>query len=210
MKIRATGAKVFLVALWAHAVISRPILAADEAADWPCEQAYVAEVAAAVVWDGPAIDGLEQAWQVEPDVATLVKRLSARRLEQNQAERLIEAFALAQPPERKDRMLTLLFAGVLDTLNQDRKTLLSGILRYSRDQQRRAVILDRKLSEMVELEQDESEAARQLLAERRRVIELEQRSFDDREQSIPYFCSRPRVVEGRIGEIARAISGYLD
>ena len=85
-----------------------------------------------------------------------------------------------------------------------------GILRYSRDQQRRAEALDAHLTEMVQLESDESDAALQRLAELSMRIELEQRVFDDREKSIPFLCTRPRVIEQRIGELARAISSQLD
>ena len=210
MNIKRHVVKLPLGLLLMQAVTTAAVHAADEAADWPCEQAYIAEVAAAVVWDGPSVDDLEQDWRAVPAVAELVEKLSNRRLDRGKADGLVEDFAKAQAPDQKDRMLTLVFAGVLDTLNLDRKTLLSGILRYSRDQERRAQILDRKLSEMVKLEQENTESSKQRLAELQRTIELEQRSFDDRERSIPHLCTRPRVVEGRIGELARAISGYLD
>ena len=35
--------------------------------DWPCEQALVPEVAAAVVWDGPSVEGLGDRWAEDPD-----------------------------------------------------------------------------------------------------------------------------------------------
>jgi hypothetical protein len=189
---------------------STPAHAASVPEEWPCEQAYIPEVAAAVVWDGPSVDDLQQDWHELPAVARLVEQLADRRLEREQAETLIEDFAKTQAPAEKDRMLTLVFAGVLETLNLDRKTLLSGILRYARDQQRRAEILDRKLSEMVTLEQENTESAKQRLAELGSTIELEQRSFDDRERTVPHLCTRPTVIESRLGEIARTIAGYLD
>jgi len=210
LKKKTAGGKISLCMLLVPTLAGHMTFAADEATDWPCEQAYVPEVAAAVVWDGPSVDDLTQDWHAVPAVADLVEKLSNRRLDSEKADGLIEDFAKAQAPDEKDLMLTLAFAGVLNTLNLDRKTLLSGILRYSRDQERRAQILDRKLSEMVILEQENTESSKQKLAELQRTIELEQRSFDDRERSIPHLCTRPRVIEGRIGEIARAIAGYLD
>lgn len=204
------GAKIFVGALIIQTGSGNTILAAEVPEEWPCEQAYVSEVAAAVVWDGPSVNDLQHDWRRQPATARLVKQLSNRRIEKQQAEALIEDFAITQAPEEKDRMLTLVFAGVLETLNLDRKTLLSGILRYSRDQQRRAEILDRKLSEMVTLEQDGTESAKRQLVQLSRTMELEQRSFDDRERTIPHLCTRPTVIETRLGEIARTISDYLD
>jgi hypothetical protein len=182
----------------------------SENPDWPCEQALVPEVSAAVVWDGPDPTPFSDQWASDAEVAGLARRLSARGTDRAHSESLIEAFAEAQPSAERDRRLTLLFAAVLDILNADRGKLLSGILRYSRDQERRARVLDSDLTQMVELEEEGSEEARQRLAELRTRVELEQRVFDDREKSIPFLCTRPRAVEQRIGELARAIASRLE
>jgi len=178
--------------------------------DWPCEQVLVPEVSAAVVWDGPAVDQLTQDWRDLPEVASLVQRLADRNAVPRQSDAQIAAFAAAQPLAEKDRMLTLLFAGVLEVLNQDRSHLISGVKRYSRDQERRAQALGQHLNEMVELERDPTEAAAERLREMRRTIEIEQRAFDDREKSIVYLCTRPVAVEQRLGVLARIVAGYLD
>lgn len=177
---------------------------------WPCEQALVAEVSAAVVWDGPSVEGLADRWKQDPEVAALVPRLTARRADAARAEALIEKFAAAQPSGERDQRLSLLFSGVLQVLNADRHRLHTGILRYSRDQQRRANALGDQLAEIARLESDASDDARQRLAELRRQIDFEQRVFDDRERTIPFLCTRPRVVEQRMGELARAIAYHLE
>lgn len=178
--------------------------------DWPCEQALVAEVSAAVVWDGPSIEAMSGRWQADAEVADLVRRLVARGADLAESDRLIEAFATAQPPAERDRRLTLLFAGVLQRLNADRRMLNDGILRYSRDQARRARVLDSHLAELVELESDPSPEAAKRLAELQEQLVLEQRIFDDREKTIPFLCTRPRAVEQRIGELARSIAAHLE
>lgn len=184
--------------------------AAGPDTDWPCEQALVPEVAAAAVWDGPAVDGIGSAWRDDPAVAALVQRVVGPRVSETEAEQAIEAFAAGLDTGSKDRMLTLAFAGVLDTLNRDRETLISGIMRYSRDQQRRAEALGKELDEMVRLEEDRSESAASQLAALSQRLELEQRMFDEREKTIPYLCTRPIAVEQRIGVLARTLAGYLD
>ncbi|MGB5833565.1 MAG: hypothetical protein WBG92_16440 [Thiohalocapsa sp.] len=178
--------------------------------DWPCEQALVPEISAAVVWDGPSVDGLSDQWQSDMQVAALTKRLTGRDTDPNEFEPSIEAFAKAQPVSNRDARLTLLFVGVLSILNADRRMLNDGILRYSRDQERRARILDGHLSEMVELESDQSPGGAKRLVELQDVVQIEQRIFDDREKTIPFLCTRPRVIEERIGELARTISAQLE
>ena len=92
-----------------------PALAADaENPNWPCEQAFVSEVSAAVVWDGPSVEGLEGQWESDPEISGLVVRLTARGTDTADDEPLIETFAAAQPPADRDARLTLLFAGVLE------------------------------------------------------------------------------------------------
>jgi hypothetical protein len=178
--------------------------------DWPCEQGLVREISAAVVWDGPAVEPYLDRWSEDEEIAQLVGRLTSRATSRDKSQQLIDNFAQAQPPETRNQRLTQLFAGVLSTLNADRSKLISGILRYSRDQQRRANALDSHLAEIVELEAENTEESRQRLAEGMKRIEMEQRIFDDREKSIPFLCTRPRAVEQRIGELARAIAGWLE
>lgn len=199
-------------ALWLAAV---PLAGAagDETGqdpDWPCEQALVPEVAAAVVWDGSAIDTADRSWRDDPAVLALVERITPPQVTEPQAQQAVEAFVSGLAPGDKDRTLTLAFAGVLETLNQDRRHLISGIKRYSRDQARRAEALGAELDEMVRLEQDGSESGRQRLDALKKRLELEQRIFDEREKTLPYLCQRPVEVEQRLGFLARALAAYLD
>ena len=153
---------------------------------------------------------MSEQWQSDAEVSALVERLVARGADPAASEALIEAFAGAQPPGERDRRLTLLFAGVLQRLNADRSMLNDGILRYSRDQERRARVLDAHLAELVELESDPSPDAAKRLADLQEQLLMEQRIFDDREKTIPFLCTRPRAVEQRIGELARGIAAWLE
>ena len=131
---------------------TRPLAAAEGDPDWPCEQALVPEVSAAVVWDGPSVDGLGDRWKEDPEISTLVHRLVARNVDETEAEAAIELFAMEQPAGERDHRLSLLFAGVLQVLNADRRMLQQGILRYARDQQRRAEVLGEHLAEIARIE----------------------------------------------------------
>ena len=122
----------------------------------------------------------------------------------------IAEFAADQEAQQKERMLTLLFAGVLEVLNRDRSRMLSGIMRYSRGQGLRADRLAQELDKMARLEEGASEASKQRLDVLRKQMMLKQRIFDEREAFIQHLCSRPVVVEQRLGFLARSIASHLE
>ncbi|MCM8854842.1 MAG: hypothetical protein LC541_08585 [Candidatus Thiodiazotropha sp.] len=182
----------------------------DQVRDWPCEQIFVPEVAAAVVWAGPPITGLDNEWQQHKGVNDLVQRISAAEADADTVEREVEAFASQQQPQEKDRNLTLLFTGVYEVLNGQRGKMLNGIKRYSQGQAARAERLGEELDEMIRLENDSSQAARDKLRMMQKEMELKQRMFDEREAFIQHLCERPVVVEQRLGMVARTIAANLD
>ena len=178
--------------------------------DWPCEQVLVPEVPAAVIWAGPPVDGLENTWRDNSRVRSTVHRLTAPGYPLASAERDIESFAGQQAAQRKDELLTLLFAGVLHELNRDRSMMLEGIKRYTRGQSARAERLGETLDEMVRLEEDSSTTAQSRLDALRKQLLMQQRIFDEREEFIQYLCTRPVEVEQRLGVLARSIASHLD
>lgn len=186
------------------------LLQADELTNWPCEQAFVAEVPAAVVWAGPEIAGLEQSWEKDQAVEVLVRQLVSPEYEIEMADKHIAGFAEKQRPEVKDRKLTLLFAGVISQLNIQRQKALNGIIRYANGQAERANQLSEELDEMVRLQEDGSPEAQQRLAIMQNEMEIKQRMFDERESFIQHLCTRPRLVEEKLGVLARTIAYYLD
>lgn len=176
--------------------------------DWPCAQVLVPEVSAAVVWAGPPVEGLD--WRADPEVAALVEQISDADTDLEEAERAVARFAEAQTGGQKDARLTLLFAGVLESLNKDRAHLIDGIKRYSRDQAHRAELIGQEIDDLVRLEQDGSEEAAAEAAELRKRMAVEERVFDARERSIQFLCQRPVAVEERLGTLARAIAAQMD
>ncbi|MES9991337.1 MAG: hypothetical protein ABW098_05250 [Candidatus Thiodiazotropha sp.] len=178
--------------------------------DWPCEQALVHEVPAAVVWDGPSINGMEQAWEQEKEVERLVREFTAPDYDVDGADAAIDAFSSKLEGTEKEHKLTLLFAGVIQSLNERRNKEHVGILRYARGQSARANRLSQELDEMVTLQDDPSEAAQTRLALMQQEMEIKQRMFDEREAFIQHLCTRPRVIEERLGVLARTIAYYLD
>jgi len=184
--------------------------AAETNPDWPCEQILVREIPPAVVWDGPSITELQESWRSRPEVARLVKRLVSPDYDLDEADREIGEFAAGQDPAQKNHSLTLLFAGVIESLNEQRAKELNGIMRYARGQSERAERLSEEMDQMVRLQDDPSEEAQRRLALMQSEMELKQRMFDERESFIQHLCTRPVVVEQKLGQLARTIAYTLD
>lgn len=178
-------------------------------ADWPCAQILVPEVSAAVVWAGPPLTGMEESWKQDEGVASLVLRLASPDYDMDKADAAIADFSAKQDVSRRDHKLTLLFAGVLQSLNEKRRKVLDGIMLYARGQATRADQLSEELDEMVRLQDDPSQAARERLAVMQKEMEFKQRMFDEREMFIQHLCTRPVLVEQKLGSLARTIAYYL-
>ncbi|MCG7979372.1 MAG: hypothetical protein N0E58_14735 [Candidatus Thiodiazotropha endolucinida] len=197
--------------LWLFtSTLTLPLCAEERPQDWPCEQALVHEIPAAVVWAGPSIAGLEHAWEQDKEVSRLVNRFAVSDYDQDAADAEIAEFSAEQDSSEKDSRLTLLFAGVIQTLNEERKKKLDGIIKYARGQAARANRLSHELDEMIQLQEDPSQAGQERLALMQKEMEIKQRMFDEREAFIQHLCTRPRVIEERLGSLARSIAYYLD
>ena len=206
-KMKKIGCFIWLVT---GCGLAQALVAEDYPPDWPCEQILVKEVPAAVVWAGPSIDGLGDSWVQDKEVKKLVEQFISPYYDLDAADAVLADFSAKQDPAQKDQKLTLLFAGVIQTLNEDRKKKLDGIMRYARGQAARADRLSEELDEMVQLQDDPSAAAQERFALMEKEMEIKQRMFDEREDFIKHLCTRPMVVEERLGVLARSIAYYLD
>ena len=120
-------------ALWLIALTvtfeSASVVAAEPRADspernWPCRQILVGRLSLAAVWSGPSIEGL--AWRNDRAVGDIVARLAARRTPLDAAERAIEDFAQSQGAG-KTKQLVSVFAGLFETLNDERTQVIEGL-----------------------------------------------------------------------------------
>src|SRR5690606_9298378 len=96
----------------------------DMTADWPCVPPQMETLTVAQIWDGPPIDGVK-GWFREPGVPDLIELLASRRVPLDDAEAAIKTFAEGQPEDKRDEKLTLLFAGLFDKVNGQRRSVMS-------------------------------------------------------------------------------------
>src|SRR3546814_14230357 len=79
-------------------------------------------IGAAKVWAGPEPDAA--AWNDDREIARLGARLAARRTPIEETEKLVEAFAEAQPKQALNAKLTALFGRTLEVINRDRASII--------------------------------------------------------------------------------------
>lgn len=176
--------------------------------DWPCVQVRVPEIALGSVWSGPSIDVERKSWRDDGVVSELVSRIAARRTPIEEAEKLIDAFARGAGADRKAR-LTLLFAGVYERMNDERREVVSGLDRFGR-----------RLKDMAEKTREETEALRELqdrkpadqeaIRKAAETLQWRLRLFEEQRKMATYVCESPALIEQRFGALARMIMAAMD
>lgn len=195
-------------------VAGQGAIAADTATpDWPCIQRKVPTISAAMMWGGPQIDEAAlTAWRKDKDVARLVPRLAARRTALADAEKLVAGFASPLVGSDKSQRLTLLFAGVLDRINIERRRIMAGIERFTRKQRALADSISETRKALADVlavaDPDEKQVARR--RELEQTLAWQSRIYEERERSLKYVCESPVLLEQRAFAIARLIMNYLD
>src|SRR5262249_15207595 len=148
------------------------------------------------MWDGASVDDLTQ-WRDNEEIAKLIAVLTSRRVPLEQAAAAIAEFAAAQPQEKRDEALKLLFAGLLSTVNTDRAIVMRGIERFQQRQKARAAEIERQGTALRELRERATgdEQARTELAAAEDRYKWDVRVFSERQQSLPLACEVPVLIE---------------
>jgi hypothetical protein len=186
-----------------------PAMAADPRfPDWPCVQIKVPEISIAAVWSGPSIDDVGNTWEEDPAIRDLVARLSARRTPLDEAQNAISEFITGNAAERATKA-KLIFAGLFANLNAERRQVMNGIERFSRQQ---TAFADRIRGEIAELRklQDATVSDQTKLEELVNRIDWDTRIFEERRKTISYACEVPVLIEQRLFALARTIQQSLE
>jgi hypothetical protein len=176
--------------------------------DWPCRQVRVLELAVASVWTGPPLDEPMKHWREDQTLADLVVRVSERRTPMDEAEQLIAQFANAAGDRRKER-LTMLFAGVYERMNDERRDVVNGLDRFGR-----------RLKDMAEKAREETQTLRDLqdrkppdpeaIRKASEALQWRFRLFEEQRRMVGYVCESPALIEQRFGALARIIQQKME
>lgn len=202
----------WLAPLWVLVAVSGPLdrsLAADPRyPDWPCAQAKVPEISLAAVWNGPPLDDATAKWKENPKVSALIPRLAARRTLLDQAEKTIVEFLAESAAEKAERG-KLLFAGLFETLNAERSTVMSGLERVTR-KQREAAEKVRGDTLALQALQDAPAKDQAKIDELSNQLIWETRIFEDRRRVIKFVCEVPTAIDQRLFAFGRVIQQEME
>jgi hypothetical protein len=176
--------------------------------DWPCAQAKVPEISLAAVWNGADLGDAASRWKDDAKVAALVPRLAARRTPLDDAQKTVAEF-LAGAGAEKAEMGKLLFAGLLETLNAQRSSVMSGLERVTRKQRDAA---DRIRTDTLALQalQGASPPDQPKIDELGNQLVWETRIFEDRRRVVKFVCEVPTAIDQRLFALGRAIQQEME
>jgi Spy/CpxP family protein refolding chaperone len=175
--------------------------------DWPCEQVKVSDLSVGSFWNGPAIDPATADWQKDTAVASLVGAITQRRLPMDQATQRIVAFAKAAG-DKKQQELALVFAGVFNVLNQERRKVIDGLDRFGQRQKVLAANL-RQEGEALRSAQTATPPDDAKVADLTQHLLWDQQFFETRRQSLRFACDVATTIEQRLYGLSQAIQQNL-
>ncbi|MEM6934067.1 MAG: hypothetical protein AAF526_10830 [Pseudomonadota bacterium] len=176
--------------------------------DWPCVQRKVLGLSIGQMWTAQ-LPPENANWRVDAEIADLAPYLAARRTDLNDAEVRIKD--LDWSTDRNER-LTLLFAGIFEIIERDRRRIINGITKYAQKQ--------RALSEQIDATQasiaidrtaiaEDDYDALDALEEREDKMIWDTRIYQERNKSLIYVCESPVILEKRVFALARMIQDQI-
>ena len=120
---------LLIVLFAAETALVSPSRAADQRyPDWPCVQPKVPQMSVAAMWDGPSIADVGNSWQDDPSAQGACRAAGGAAHAARCGAKGHRRFHHRQPAEKQDKAKKL-FAGLFDTLSQERSEVMSGIER---------------------------------------------------------------------------------
>lgn len=178
--------------------------------DWPCVQKKVENLSATAIWDGPPLDDHKN-WFSSEKIPALVTKLASRRVPMEKATAAIDDFAKSLPEADRDVKLTKLFAGLFDTVNTQRRSIIGGIEKYQRSQKSRAEELQQQGVSLANLQGgivvDDTAAVPE--TEEEQKLYWAGRIFQERQSNIPIACELPALLEERLFALTQHIRGKM-
>ena len=176
--------------------------------NWPCAQAKVPEISLAAVWAGPPLDDVQDKWKSDPKVSALVAKLAARRTPIDEAEGDVKEF-MAKAATDKIKAGKLLFAGLFDTLNAQRSSVMNGLERVMRKQREAA---EKIRSDTIALQalQSASPPDQAKIDELSNHLLWETRIFEDRHRVVKFVCEVPTTIDQRLFALGRVIQQEME
>jgi hypothetical protein len=198
-----------LLALADAACFAAPAPRRGGDADWPCQQRLMPVIGSGALWSGPPLDSAGD-WHGEPTVAELVGRIAPRNVSTEAGVAAIGTFADELPAAAdRPRLMTLVFAGLLDETNRERTEIIARLKDLGRRQHELADIASRAGEALRGIPADATgdDAARRTDLEQRFAFVTQ--AFENTQRTMRYACEAPVRLEARLGRYAQAVKSRL-
>ncbi len=179
-----------------------------EEADWPCSQKFVAQLSPATIWAGPSLDSAFKSWHDNDKLREIITKLSDDTLEEADGVKAINEFA-AGAGGGKDKALSELFAGLFETMSNQRVSTQDGIKRFFHRQQGVAAKINKVETGVRELDKNGVKHDSPQYTEAKKQLVWNSRVYDERQKLTPYLCEIPLTIEQRLGTYGRAIQAQM-
>ena len=180
--------------------------------DWPCPQRKVETLGASdLQWEG-SLDAVKGTWRQNPEVAKLVAVLANRRVPVEEAVKAMKAFAAGVAAGERAAAMTAVFAGLLETVNDYRRGVISGIERFDKRQKGRALEIETEGTKLNDLKQRADAGDEAAKAEYQKALDLydwNTRVFEERRQNLPLACEIPPAIDARMFDLVREIKEVM-
>ncbi|MCH4564857.1 hypothetical protein MKP05_17305 [Halomonas sp. EGI 63088] len=176
--------------------------------DWPCVQRLIPELAWGTLWTGPSLDELERDWWEDEEVGRVARFATDRSTPEDEALERVRDFVASVDDGAAEERLTLLFAGLFELTDRERRRAIDGIRRASRAQVARLDDISELVDELEALRDDEqaNEAEIERLSE---TLFWEERTFERRQQALPAMCEQPTLLEEKLARMVRMIMARM-
>lgn len=173
---------------------------------WPCVQRKVERLSLGLMWVHPVPETLPESAEAQRDIQELAGQLGLRKLELEELEPQIAAFA--KKYEGDPAMLGHVFSNVFDSLSRRRGRIIKGIGDFSLGQIALTEKIERLRQEMnVELDADDPNFDR--IDSLEEQLDWEQLIYSDRQKSIIYLCETPVILERRLYSAAQMLQSKV-
>lgn len=202
-----TIAKYTLAGVLGAVALCAAAAAAGPDPDWPCQQPLVRTETAAMVWTGPAVDNIGD-WRANPAVADLVQRIAPRNVSIADGEAAIQDFLRKLHGDRK-HLVTLAFAGLLDSANDQRGEVIDRIKDLAERQRHLSDLVNQlglQVGKLPPAEQTNPSPPNQDLVQR---WTFTTQAYRELQQTMQYACQIPGEIDTRLGAYARALAAGL-
>jgi hypothetical protein len=157
------------------------------------------------MWSGPDPMAAEASWDKDQTVRDLVARVAPRRVPLDEAKAEIHRFAVALTGD-KQKTMTEVFAGLFETINTERSSIIRGIKRYHARQSALAKDIEDKTGTLDGLDPTSTDqAVQQKREDVQNELTWETRIFDDRQRLLPAVCGQPVLLEQRLYQLSHAV-----